>query len=66
LFAIYHPVTVRIADWLVTLAAPVADASARYRVPLFAVVSPVRDSVVLVALLTFAQVVPASVDDCHW
>jgi len=57
---------VRVADWLVTVVAPVADAAALYRVPLFAVVRPVSESVVLVALLTFVQVVPASVDDCHW
>jgi hypothetical protein len=59
-------VTVSVADWLVADVAPVALAAARYLVPLFAVVSPVRVSVVLVALVTFAQVVPASVDDCHW
>jgi hypothetical protein len=66
LFAIYHPVTVRVADWLVTVVAPVADAAALYRVPLFAVVRPVSDKLLLVALLTFAQVVPASTLDCHW
>ena len=46
--------------------APVALAAARYRVPDDAVVSPVRVSVEDVALVTFDQVVPASVLDCHW
>jgi hypothetical protein len=58
--------TVSVADWLLADAAPVALATARYLVPLFAVVNPVRVSVEDVALVTFAQVVPASVDDCHW
>jgi hypothetical protein len=61
-----YPETVRIADPLNAVAAPVALAAALYRVPVFADVSPVRLRVDAVAFATFDQVEPASSDDCHW
>ena len=65
-FGIAYPVTVRVADWLYSVVAPVADAAARYRVPESAVVRPVSESVDDVAPVMSVHVVPASYDRCHW
>ena len=54
----------RLHAW--TLATPVADTIQRYRLPESAVVRPDSDSVALVAPETLANVVPPSVDSCHW
>jgi hypothetical protein len=57
---------VRVAALLVTLAVPVADTTHRYCLLLSPVVSPDRESVLLVAPETFENVVPPSVESCHW